>query len=489
MFNSLRSRLLLSYLIVIATVLALVTLALLAVSAAQGVRVVPILRQLNVIGLGIRREVAVMLERGADLPAVQRALDQAAGDQNVRLLILNRQNRTIAHDSQTATGDWTGNRLGDVQRPGGELTDLDPNLPVGRYRAPDGSRWLVYGLPFSGRAGSRFALLVARPEPSILGFFRDAFLPPIFLAGLAALLLSISLAWLISRSVARPLQRMATAAVAIAQGDYEQRLPLRGPDEVQRVAGSFNAMSAQVSATRQSQRDFVANVSHDLKTPLTSIRGWSQAMQDGTAATDQERHRAAAVIHGEATRMERMVDQLLDLARIESGQLELDREAIQLGQLLEEVRQRFAARAAEGHIDLNLEIQDSAEVIGDRDRLLQVLSNLVENALVHTPPKGQIHLRLKAHGQHAVELQVEDTGTGIAEKDLERIFERFYQTDKARVSSGQRGSGLGLAIVKELVEAHGGAVTVSSAVGRGTTFYIRLPIGGLVEQTIQGSRK
>ncbi len=487
MLNSLRSRLLLSYLIVIGTVLAIVALALLAVSAAQSVRVVPVLRQLNTIGLGLRREVAVMVERGATLPTIQRALNQAASDQDVRILILNRESQSITYDSYSGAGNWVGRVPGGVQRPSDAFVDLDPNLPVGRYRAPDGSRWLMYSLPFSGRPASRLILLVARPEPTVFGYFREAFLRPICQAGLIAMLLSITLAWLISRSVARPLQDLATAAEGIAQGNYDQRLPLRGPDEVLRVADSFNTMSTQVSAAQQSQRDFVANVSHDLKTPLTSIRGWSQAILDGTADSEEEQRQAAEVIHSEAGRMERLVDQLLDLARIESGQLVLNLESVDLERLLGEVRERFAERADQGHIDLQLEIKDVPQISGDSDRLIQIMNNLVENAIAHTPPRGQITVGLQPFGRRAVELRVQDSGTGIAAKDLDRIFERFYQTDKARVSSGGKGSGLGLAIVRELAEAHGGSITAQSAIGRGSTFTIHLPVDGGANHRLAGN--
>ncbi|MGD8804732.1 MAG: HAMP domain-containing sensor histidine kinase, partial [Chloroflexota bacterium] len=355
MFSSLRSRLLLSYLAVIVTALFIVLLALLAASAVQSNRLLPTLRQLAAVSLGLRREVIALADRGADLEAIRDALDQSAAEQGVRALLLNRSNGRVIYDSNDGgeSGDWTGRRIDDVVRPAGEFANLDPNLPIGRYRTPEGSRWLVYAQPLSGQPTGRLLLLAARPEPTAVGFFRQVYLRPLCLSGLIAFLLSVLLAILIARSVARPLQGLADASEAIAQGEYEQQLPLSGPDEVRRVAASFNEMASQVAASQQAQRDLVANISHDLRTPLTSIRGWSQALLDGTANSGQRQQQAATVIHGEAERMERMVKQLLDLARMEAGQLQLARRPVDLGQLLVEVKESFTPRAQEKGVTLD----------------------------------------------------------------------------------------------------------------------------------------
>jgi signal transduction histidine kinase len=318
--------------------------------------------------------------------------------------------------------------------------------------------------------------MVSRPEPTIVAFFRQNYLRPLCQAGLIAFLLSVMLAVLIARSVAQPLGQIAEASEAIAQGDYEQQLPLSGPDEVQRVAGSFNTMALQVAESRQAQRDLVANISHDLRTPLTSVRGWSQALLDGTAASDEQQRQAATVIHAEAERMERMVEQLLDLARLESGQLQLAMELLDLGQLLTSVKDAFTLRAQDKQIDLVLALQPVPAVLGDRDRLTQVFANLLDNALGHTPAGGQVRISLYLLSNGQVEVTVQNDGRGIPQEELSRIFERFYQVDKSRSGAAERrGSGLGLAIVRELVEAHGGQITARSAPGQDTVFAIRLP--------------
>jgi two-component system sensor histidine kinase ResE len=173
-----------------------------------------------------------------------------------------------------------------------------------------------------------------------------------------------------------------------------------------------------------------------------------------------------------------MVKQLLDLARMESGQLELARQPVDLGQLLSEVKDSFEPRAREKGVDLILALQQAPQVMGDRDRLTQIFANLLDNALSHTPAGGQVRLALYLLSDGQVETVVQDNGRGIPQEELSRIFERFYQVDKSRAASAERrGSGLGLAIVRELVEAHGGQITARSAPGQDTVFAVRLPTG------------
>jgi signal transduction histidine kinase len=457
MFNSLRSRLFISYIIIITAALSLVALALLALSATQTARIIPTLRQLSAIGQGVRREFIQLAEQGrTGLPVVQRVLDEVASIQEVRAVLINKTNDRVLYD--TGGGEtWTSFRAGEVIRPRGEFLNIEPAIPIGSYRSPGGDRWLVYSQPLADRGGNQLILLFGRPEPTAIQFFRETFLRPLTLAGLIALLLSILLAVLISRSVARPLKGMAEASELIAQGEYEQHLPQQGPDEVQRLARSFNSMATQVNVAQQAQRDLVTNISHDLKTPLTSIRGWSQAALDGTANTPGEQRNAFTIIQDEAKRMERMVDQLLELARIESGQFSLAQNDVDLNLVLSEIQSRFTVQAQERGIDLVLELAPVQHVTGDQDRLDQAISNLVDNALAYTQEGGRVAITLRPYGEAFVEIAVSDTGSGIPPEEIDRVFERFYQLDKSREGSGgPKGSGVGLAIVKELVEAHGG---------------------------------
>lgn len=476
MLNSLRGRLFLSYLAIIATVMFLLTAALLAISAGQSARLLPDLRQLGAIVQGTRRELFQLQERGANVDTLRGVLTEAAEEQNVRLLLVNASNRRVVFDSEASGANWTGIRLGGVDRLTGDFANLSPNLPVGRFQAPDGSAWLVFGQPLSGLDQARLWLVVGRPEPKVFPFFREVFFRPLCFAGLVAFLLSIVLAIVISRTVTRPLRNVASASEAMAQGKYEQRVLVDGPDEVSRVARSFNEMAAKVASTQQSQRDFVANVSHDLKTPITSILGWSQSLVDGTASDADQQRQAALIIRDESLRLERMVIQLLDLARLESGQMNLRLEPVDLRRLLQSLQQDFEHRSAKSGIELTLNVESGPQVMADRDRLNQILTNLLDNAFDHTQPGGQIRLGLHSVGESSVELVVQDTGEGIPAEELERIFERFYQVDKSRSDRGPgRGTGLGLSIVKDLVEAHHGQITAQSQVGMGSTFIIQLP--------------
>ena len=271
---------------------------------------------------------------------------------------------------------------------------------------------------------------------------------------------------------------MPQAAEEIAAGNYDQELNISSPAEVARLATSFNSMARQVSTTLQSQQDLVANVSHDLKTPLTSIQGFSQALLDGTASDEAARERAATIIHEESSRMRRLVDELLDLARLEAGQVTLAREPVDVGLLLTECANRFAPQSERLGVALDVELApDLPPVLGDADRLGQVFGNLVDNALQHLgSASGEGRVALCAEqSDGSLVCSVTDNGPGIPSEDLTRVFERFYQVDKSRARR-RSGAGLGLAIAQEIIHAHGGSIRVESVEGLGTRFTVELPL-------------
>ena len=320
----------------------------------------------------------------------------------------------------------------------------------------------------------RQSVLFVAPRLTVLLWFAENLLPPLLQAGLVALILSMLLALLISRSVSKPLRRVANAAEAIARGEAGTRAPASGPAEVRALAHSFNTMADQVEAAQQSQRDFVANVSHELKTPLTSIQGFSQALLDGTASTPEMTARAARVVHEEAERMRRMVDELLILARFDAGQMVMARDPVELGPLLRGCIEKLTPQAQAAEVTLELDVPEQLFVTGDTDRLAQVFANLLDNGVAHTPVGGKVTIAARQVDEgHTVEVTVTDAGEGIPSEALPRVFERFYQVDKSRRRS--RGAGLGLAITKEIIEAHGGIITAQSVVGLGTRFTVRLP--------------
>jgi two-component system sensor histidine kinase ResE len=230
------------------------------------------------------------------------------------------------------------------------------------------------------------------------------------------------------------------------------------------------------------RKDFVANVSHELRTPLSMLQGYSEALLDDIVSTPEERHDVAQVIHDESLRMGRLVQDLLDLARMEAGHLEMHFGPVEMNALVARVQRKFLALYRER--DLSLHVSFEPEQINlanaDEDRLEQVLTNLLDNAIRHSSPGGTIAINVKAlilNNIPSVKMQVSDQGQGIPKEDLPYIFERFYKADKARTrgSSGSGGTGLGLAIVKNIVEAHQGMIAAESEVGHGTTFSITIP--------------
>lgn len=474
MLTRLHSRLLASYTAIVVTVLLIVAAALFGFTVASRVRLLQPLQQLSAVSSGTRFQLQRLVESDGDVRQLQRILSNTAAEQGVRILIADGSTRRVVFDTDPDQG-WLGVTIGNLGSAPRLFRNNQPDAIAGSFVHPtSGVEWLVYGQPLSNQ--NRLIIFYAQRAPTTVAFFREYFARPLCGAGLIAILLSVLLAFWIAGTVARPLQQLAGAATAVSHGRYDQTVTPEGPQEVRQLAHSFNQMAAQVQMAQQAQRDFVANVSHDLKTPITSISGWSQSLLDGTADTAEAQRHAAGVIHAEAGRMARMVAQLLDLARIESGQFKLVREIIDLRQLLADAHQALAPRAADAGITLTLDLRPVPPIAGDADRLMQVFANLLDNALTHTPRNGRVHLALTPHADGTLEVGVQDSGKGIPAAELPRIFERFYQVDKARAGA-QRGAGLGLAIVKEIVEAHGGQVAVRSQEGHGTLFTVRLPRG------------
>ncbi|MEW5941762.1 MAG: HAMP domain-containing sensor histidine kinase, partial [Chloroflexota bacterium] len=319
-------------------------------------------------------------------------------------------------------------------------------------------------------------VLVASPRPRVAGLalFADELLPLFLQGGVIALLLSLALAFLIARWVADPLQKMLAAAREFPEG---QAAPVRpaGPREVQDVMRAFNSMVGRVHASQSSQREFVANVSHELKTPLTSIQGFAQAILDGTAETPEARQQAAEVILAESSRMHRMVLDLLDLARLDSGTADLKMSPMDVSALLAGVAEKFAPLASKAGVTISLRAEDLPQIVGDGDRLAQVFTNLVDNALKFTPAGGSVTLAARRAGAW-IEIEARDTGTGIAPDALPHVFDRFYQADASRARTDRHGAGLGLAIAREIVGAHGGKISVRSQAGQGTVVTVNLPL-------------
>jgi signal transduction histidine kinase len=298
-------------------------------------------------------------------------------------------------------------------------------------------------------------------------------LPRLFLAGGLAFLVGVLAASLLARSISRPMRQITVASEQMAQGRYDQQIPERGSDEVSRLAGAFNDMARQVSHSHRTLRDFLANVSHELKTPLTSIQGFSQAMVDGALTRNEDYAEAGRVINDEAVRMRGLVDDLLYLTQVETGEFSMQKEDMTPEGLLQATEERFQRRAEQAGVDLHVLSESTQHFQGDGRRLEQALANIVDNAVRHTPSGGIVTMRAFGENGH-VNLSVHNTGSVIPPEALPHIFERFFQADPAGARA-DANTGLGLAITREIVEAHGGDVTASSSEANGTEFLISLP--------------
>jgi signal transduction histidine kinase len=498
MFASLRTRLLTSYLLLLVVTLGGIGLALLVTTAAQPAPPGPTYERLAALARGLNlSDLLLNFARNRPSPSDLRSLTEAdlldtfADTRDVRVMVINLNRNLVLYDSAAEFELADPIRLDSddyrLSRPGAILAD---NIRFGFGSFDDATgEWLYSAIitrqprprsPGGGGNGEgatelETMILVSELRPtqslrSTLAEFNPELVTPLIQAGAIGTLIAIVMAYWISRTIAKPLQAVGKAANAVAEGDLNQQVPVSGPMEVRDVAEAFNLMSAEVRATQQAQRHFMANVSHDLKTPLTSIQGYSQAIMDGAA---RDPIRAANIIHDEASRLTRMVTELTDLARMEAGQLSMQMTPLDLGELAMNVAQRLRVTAEQQGVNLIARATPMPDIEGDGDRLVQVLDNLISNALKFTPKGGSIRVATRAVPD-GVELSVADTGAGIPKDDLPRIFERFYQVDKAR--GPQRGTGLGLAITYEIINAHGGRISVQSTEGKGTTFTIWLPL-------------
>jgi signal transduction histidine kinase len=339
------------------------------------------------------------------------------------------------------------------------LAAIPPGNDVGTVTL--GARQLL----FVARVTPRGRIVLVRNAALAFADWRP-FLTSLVLAGLGGALLALVLSYALARRLTRPIGELSAATRRLAAGDPLLTVPVRGHDELAQLASSFNAMAAELAAAREAQRGFLESVSHELKTPLTAIRGYGEALADDAVAPVD----AGEVIVAESERLRRLVDDLLELARFGRADFAVERTPVDLEAVAQQVVQRHAPRAAELGVALRADVTPGASAVGDAQRLLQAVSNLVENALRLTPAGGEVLVSVSSG-----RIEVRDTGPGLAAEDLPRAFERFYLHDRYR-SERADGSGLGLAIVRGLVEAMGGSVHAGRAAGSGALFTLELPL-------------
>jgi signal transduction histidine kinase len=292
----------------------------------------------------------------------------------------------------------------------------------------------------------------------------------IILSAAAAAFLALILGAILASTISRPVQELTAATKVLAGGDLGHQVPVRTSDEIGELAQSFNRMSADLAHSNQLRRQMTADIAHDLRTPLSVITGYSEALADGKLPGTAETFEA---MHIQAKHLNRLIEDLRTLSLADAGQLSLMRRPVEPRGLLEHTALAYLPVAESRGVSLTVEGEDAPPVMVDPDRLLQVLGNLVSNALRHTREGGRVALSTaRANGE--VLLRVQDDGPGIPAEDLPYIFDRFYRGDKARSDDG--ASGLGLAIARSLVEAHGGRISAENAATGGALFTIQLPL-------------
>lgn len=306
--------------------------------------------------------------------------------------------------------------------------------------------------------------------------YRTSFNEALTYAALAAMIAAVFLSLLLSRNVIAPVRAMTQATQRIADGRYDERVQVYGRDELAQLAARFNQMAGKLDQVESMRRRLIGDVSHELRTPLTAIKGSMEGLMDGVLPATDETYQQ---IHTEADRLNRLVDDLQELSRVEARAYKLDIRSVDVSSLVRTVTKRLATHAESKRISLDLElVPDLPQVLADEDRAVQVLTNLTGNALQYTPEGGRITISAKRIDSE-VQISVRDTGIGIPPERQSHIFDRFYRVDASRSRSRQSGggSGIGLTIARALIEAHGGRIWAESAgQGEGSMFTFTFPI-------------
>jgi signal transduction histidine kinase len=437
--------------------------------------------------------VVLVLSGVATYVLVRRSLQQHALDQmrarSADVAAVVQSNDFTARPAQRLL---IGLRAADMQavlvNPAGAVLDL-PNyhLPSSIDTADIRTDELLAGRQVSGRRGNtvflaiptqthvgRRTLVVVATEEIDLTVLHDA-LPLILLAGLVLLVGVVLLSIWLARRLTKPIRRIEQAAAQLATGDLSARasLPPTTDDELVALAAALNTMAAQLEQARGNEHAFLLSISHDLRTPLTSIRGYAEALADGTLddADPNDRKRAATIIGAEGRRLERLVRDLLDLARLDSRQFSMNPRPCDATEVVRDAAEAFAPQARDLGVTLDVVSGESLPVDLDPERVGQIAANLVENALKYAASRVEVYAARQDDG--LVAIVVRDDGPGVPPDEMNRVFERLYTV---RDTPGRAvGTGLGLAIVRELAAAMGGVARAEAAPGGGTRFVVSLP--------------
>ena len=452
--RSIGARLFLSYLgvVVVGLVAATFTIAGLLVNYENDVSRL----RLQELSAPLLTAMATALRNNQQPGAVVEGLTEQANAANSRLLIIS-SNRRILVDSE---GSLTGQALPAPSSGNfGTFTDR-------------GDTWLFQQQVFRANAGATApaTIVVARPRAAFADALR-ILIPPLVVSGIVAAGFALIVAGLLSRTITRPLRELVAVARRFAGGEYRARVPVAGPSEVAELGGAFNDMAGEIERARGSEQAFLADISHELRTPLTSIQGFAQAIAEGEAAGAAVPP-AANIIQRESRRLMRMVEGLLQVARLQSGTQELAHERVETAALLASARTALEPQASDAGVVFAFSASpDLPAVRGDPDRLSQLFLNLIDNAVKHSPKGGRVTVEATRDNGHAV-VTVRDEGSGLPQGAEKRLFRRFYRGENAQ----RDGAGLGLAIAQAIAEAHGGSIAARNVEGgHGAEFTVRLP--------------
>ena len=294
------------------------------------------------------------------------------------------------------------------------------------------------------------------------------------ISSLITLVVALIAVYVMTYEMTKPLRQMAEATKRYAAGDFSMRVHVDGRNEMADLAGAFNSMARDLASLESARRSFVANVSHELKTPMTTIGGFIDGILDGTIPPDKQSH-YLQIVSDEVKRLSRLVVSMLNLSKIEAGKLSLNRAEFDICDMIFRTMLGFEQVIEQKQFSITgLESMESTIISGDRDMLTQVVYNLIDNAVKFTPEGGEIHFDV-VHDMQKVYISIRNSGKGISSEEIDRVFDQFYKVDKSR-SFDVKGAGLGLYIVKSIVEMHGGAIKASSVENQYTEFSFWLPL-------------
>ncbi|WP_340023663.1 ATP-binding protein [Paenibacillus sp. FSL K6-1096] len=382
---------------------------------------------------------------------------------NVSILNVNANSEVILHSGTHDSSDRNMIRSSDLDRIlAGETVNF-------LYSEPSGVRYFVSGQPIYEKDIATSALYVMsstkKMEQSL-----QAVRKPLILSGIGAFLLALGITWIIAQYLSRPLLVMQQATRKIAAGELETRLDMKSNDELGSLAQAINDLAADLQRYRDTRQEFFANISHELRTPITYLEGYSQVLRQELYDTAEEKNKYLEIIHDEALRLQHLVEDLFDLAKMEEGKIDLELDWVNMSELTQQVVRKAELKSIEKGLSLKYTENGTMKKIrADKKRMEQIILNLLENAVRYTE-KGEINVSL-TYTSSAFLFVVEDSGIGIPEDEIPYIFERFYRVEKSR-SRQFGGTGLGLSIVKKLVELQGGKIKVTSQAGQGTRFEI-----------------